>query len=420
MPILNLFPKLDTKTALTIQLNYPSGYSGTSSISIYVNSTLYGTYTTSTSGYLSTTVDYGSIQVVVNSVPTNCNIPSSQSQTSSGGDSLSFTFAVTASTATLMIQLNYPSGYSGVSGVSVYVNGSIYGTYNTSTSGYLQTTVGYGTIQVIVTSVPSGLKIPSSQTQTSTGGDTLTYTFAVTALVTYTVSFTSSQSWTVPTGVTSITAFLVGGGGGGGRGYQTSGGGTAWGGGGGGGGYSTNTTLSVTSGESLSIGIGTGGTSGSSTGGTGGTSQILRSSTVLASASGGAGGYGSSSSSSASGASYGGAGGSGGGAGGYYGYGGGKVDDIIYSPGSGGTNGGSGGSNSVYSGGSGQGNSTYCSYTGVYYSAGGTGGYASSIVSPSSGSANTGNGGGGGYSVSGSYSYGAAGGSGIIIVRYTS
>ena len=62
-------------------------------------------------------------------------------------------------------------------------------------------------------------------------------------------AFVSSGTWTVPAGVTSVSALLVAGGGGGGR----------YGGGGGAGGILYNTSTTVTPGQSLQVVIGSGG-----------------------------------------------------------------------------------------------------------------------------------------------------------------
>ncbi len=102
-----------------------------------------------------------------------------------------------------------------------------------------------------------------------------------------------SDTFTVPTGVTSITVEMWGGAGGGG-----GGGSNAAGGAGGGGGF-VRATLNVTPGEVLNLYVGGGGGfgAGSATnsgvgGGGGGYSSLYRSSTPLAIAAGGAGGGG--------------------------------------------------------------------------------------------------------------------------------
>lgn len=111
----------------------------------------------------------------------------------------------------------------------------------------------------------------------------------------YVYNAAGSRTFTVPTGVTSLTVKLWGGGGGGGAGG--AGGGTAGtnaGGAGGGGGYVT-ATLAVTAGEVLNIDVGAGGSAANenSAGGSGGGySAIRRSSTMLLIAGGGGGGGG--------------------------------------------------------------------------------------------------------------------------------
>jgi uncharacterized repeat protein (TIGR01451 family) len=100
-----------------------------------------------------------------------------------------------------------------------------------------------------------------------------------------TVTFTSSGSWTVPAGVTTVTVEAWGGGGAGGGQNQNSDGG----GGGGGGAYAKSTGVAVTPGSSIAITVGAGGVAASGgTGGTGGDSSFINSSTVMAK--GGAGG----------------------------------------------------------------------------------------------------------------------------------
>jgi hypothetical protein len=70
------------------------------------------------------------------------------------------------------------------------------------------------------------------------------------------VSFTSSTTWTVPGGVTSVKVLVVGGGGGGGE---------SIGGGGGGGGVIYNESYSVTAGNSIIVTVGAGGAGGDGT-----------------------------------------------------------------------------------------------------------------------------------------------------------
>jgi hypothetical protein len=97
--------------------------------------------------------------------------------------------------------------------------------------------------------------------------------------------FTSSGTFTVPSGVTSVLVTLIGGGGGGSKGRGTD----APGSGGGSGGVYYRTPVTVTSGSSISVTIGAGGAGGAGTtynGSAGGTSSF---GTYL-SATGGAGG----------------------------------------------------------------------------------------------------------------------------------
>ena len=106
------------------------------------------------------------------------------------------------------------------------------------------------------------------------------------------VAFTTAgtTSWTVPAGVTSICAVLVGGGGGG-AGHSTTN--VAGSGGGAGGGLRWINNLAVTPGETLTIVVGAGGTAGTTTsnnGGSGGQSRIARGGNILVFANGGAGG----------------------------------------------------------------------------------------------------------------------------------
>ena len=106
--------------------------------------------------------------------------------------------------------------------------------------------------------------------------------------------FTSTGTFTVPSGVTSISAVCVGGGGGG----TYSGSADR---GGGGGGLRYITTLAVTPGESLSVVVGSGGITGSALATSGGNSSISRGATVLLEAGGGTGGYNGTGASGASG-----------------------------------------------------------------------------------------------------------------------
>jgi len=98
-------------------------------------------------------------------------------------------------------------------------------------------------------------------------------------------TFTTSASFVVPAGVTSISAVAVGGGGGGGGGTDGSNGG----GGGGGGALAYVNSIAVTPAETLTIVVGASGTGGAglNVGTSGGLSSIARSATILLQANGG-------------------------------------------------------------------------------------------------------------------------------------
>ena len=233
-------------------------------------------------------------------------------------------------------------------------------------------------------------------------------------------SFTSSGSWTAPTGVTSVDYLVVGGG---------AGGASASGGGGGGAGAFRSGTLSVTPGTTYSITVGEGGAGGSSSVGANGSDSIFSSITSNG------GGGGGTSSGVANGNASGGGGGNGGsaGAGGTYGNAGGSGGTATVGGGGGGASaagtagvgspywgyghGGAGSASSItgasvtYSGGGGGG--VNHSGAGGNGGAGGGGGGASITQTPGNGTANTGGGGGG---TSGNKD-GGAGGSGIVVIK---
>ncbi len=108
-----------------------------------------------------------------------------------------------------------------------------------------------------------------------------------------TQTFISSDNFTVPEGVTSVTIFCWGAGGGGGTGGEFLG--TNYSGGGGGGGGFSGGTLTVNQGDIITITVGTGGSGATSAsftaGGSGGNSVVQHSSGTLT-ASGGDGGVG--------------------------------------------------------------------------------------------------------------------------------
>lgn len=267
--------------------------------------------------------------------------------------------------------------------------------------------------------------------------------------------FTSSGSFTIPSGVTQADIFCVGGGGGGGAGRGGNGTGASGGsqrqnsGGGGGGGYTASKlNYAVSPGAVFAVTIGAGGAGGETgyatvspkTGGTGGTSSF---GSVL-SASGGKGGQGGRGySEPANVGGYGGAGGSGGG-------GGNGTDGTNLKGVSGGSNGGNGAvgskagskhsagaggagqgtttrafgesSNTLYAGGGGSGPVGYSAWDRDYSGAGGSGGGGKGSDQGGAGTANTGGGGGGSGCTQNDLTAcparaGGAGGSGVVLVR---
>ena len=100
-----------------------------------------------------------------------------------------------------------------------------------------------------------------------------------------TVPFTTSDTWTVPCGVTEVTIEAIGGGGGGGGVYEESFKASA----GGGGGAYAKSTVNVTAGEVLTITVGDGGSSLYISSAPGGESKVSRGSTTLVKAVGGGG-----------------------------------------------------------------------------------------------------------------------------------
>lgn len=252
-----------------------------------------------------------------------------------------------------------------------------------------------------------------------------------------TVTFTSSQSWVVPGGVSSVQALVVAGGGGGG----------SFGGGGGGGGVIYNAAYSVTPGNIIPVTVGKGGYgdydfdgtgdngensvfgSLTSIGGGGGGSMFYNTSGGIPGANGGSGGGGSNTyrttASPPGGEGVSGQGHAGGNGGGsaapWFGGGGGGAASVGSPGGSGGGDGGAGIANSItgttkyYAGGGGGAVYTFSS-PGVGGVGGGGDGGKESSPQPNgvSGTANTGGGGGGGSLGR----VGGDGGSGVVIVKY--
>lgn len=222
--------------------------------------------------------------------------------------------------------------------------------------------------------------------------------------------FTYSRQWTVPSGVYSVECFLVGGGGGGSGTYDDD---RSEASNGGGGGRTTRSSISVTPGETLQVVVGSGGETWVSGANNGGWSYIARSGNWLISAQGGDAGLekdGSGSGGSGGGgrmAAYGdsGAGGKDGSDGGYSHYRRSSSGNLMGNP--------------IYNGGTGQ-HSTTKDWNGTLYSTGGFGGNRDDGGMTSvSGKANTGDGGGGsGHDNGVGTSYGGAGGSGIVLIRW--
>jgi hypothetical protein len=259
----------------------------------------------------------------------------------------------------------------------------------------------------VTTTVPtSGLQLNINPSSTPTSETAAVGQQAYTTAGTYT--------FTVPGGVTSISAVCIGGGGGGGGSEDSD----EPGGGGGGGALAYQSSIAVTPGESLTVVVGAGGVSGnpSGNGGAGGQSRIHRSETNLVAANGGGGGnHGRNSTTAAAGGTVvtgtGGAGGSGGapngartssngsgggGAGGYSGAGGNGAEWDGAPAATAGAGGGGGG------GGFGTGNTTR---------GGGGVGILGSGANGAAGGSNT-SGGGGSGGATGTFAGGAYGGGG--------
>jgi hypothetical protein len=109
-----------------------------------------------------------------------------------------------------------------------------------------------------------------------------------------TLGVTSTFTWTVPPGVTSISALCVGGGGGQGGEYQVIGQSLKHGGGGGGGALAYSNNIAVTPGATITVIVGGAGKIGNINrdGGAGGASSVKTSTnTIVCQAGGGGGGY---------------------------------------------------------------------------------------------------------------------------------
>lgn len=226
------------------------------------------------------------------------------------------------------------------------------------------------------------------------------YDYAVSSAATPTiVTITSSQTWNVPNGVTSLIIQAWGGGGGGQRGVGTADGGSS-GGGGGGGEYRSSVENSL--GATLTISVGVGGSMGSN----GGDTSVTGGDKNVTAKGGGAGGIG------ATGAGIGGTGGTG-----QVGYSGGNgYKGVNFNAGQSGPGGG-GGSSAGYSA---NGNAATSISGATAPSGGGNGGSKGSAGGTGeTGSIPGGGGGGGDARTTSPYAgNGGAGGSGQVIITY--
>lgn len=243
-------------------------------------------------------------------------------------------------------------------------------------------------------------------------------------------AFTSSTTYTIPSGVRSINIHLTGGGGAGRASYGSD----YWAGGGGGGGYTTyKTGIAVVPGNIVTITVGAGGTetstSTTSNKKTGGDTTVTINNTAATSLTA-EGGY----TAGYMHAIYGGDGGSGGGHGSDFTYGafecgtaGAKNGASASGTGQGTTTYEFGNSSAtLYSGGGGggggtryhSGSSTTYTYTGQAGGDGGGGKGADNGGTAVAGSAGTGGGGGGGYYNGSTNRVGASGGSGCVVISW--
>lgn len=242
-------------------------------------------------------------------------------------------------------------------------------------------------------------------------------------------TFTSgSGTFTAPAGVTQVEYLVVGGGGGGGG--IPAGGNPGGAGGGGAGGYATG-TLSASPGSPVTVTVGDGGAGGVGDVSQGGNGQGSSFGSITAGGGGGGASWTSGGSVGVDGEN-----GASGGGGRFSGTGGsgtaqgnpGGDGDL---GGGGGGGAGSAGANGIgapstfdgYGGGGGGGVANNITGASMTYAAGGNGGdygIAGPRASGSAGTANTGNGGGGASGSNGGGAFdGAAGGSGIVVIRYT-
>ena len=177
-------------------------------------------------------------------------------------------------------------------GKLLVAGGSLYYVGGQDTNGASQSTIYYATPST--GSIPSWstttISLPASRTQfgAAVWNNRLYVVAGNTGTANQVIYNTAgTASYTVPTGVSSLTVKAWGAGGGGGGGSGS----TGAGGNGGGGGFSQS-TITVTSGETLTVNVGTAGKATGNGGGGGGFSALLRSTTYLLQAGGGGGGGG--------------------------------------------------------------------------------------------------------------------------------
>ena len=255
-----------------------------------------------------------------------------------------------------------------------------------------------------------------------------TFTSGSTVYVVNTFTATGSENWTVPFGVSSIDALVVGGGGGGG---------TDGGNGGGGGELRTISSYSVSAGEVLTASVGNGGAGAiwNGSAATGGSATRLgNGGTYFLVANGGSAGIGWSNAQNYAAGGTGGSGGTGaqGGQGGVNRY---QQNEGIGGNGSNGPTSNLATNTTTYYGGGGGGGScwgsinsgTFAGTSGGLGGGGGGAGHTQYVGSPAgtNGTPNTGGGGGGGAACDGGTqngvnqrTAGGAGGSGVIVIRY--
>jgi N-acetylneuraminic acid mutarotase len=177
-------------------------------------------------------------------------------------------------------------------GKLLVAGGSLYYVGGQDTNGASQSTIYYATPST--GSIPSWstatTSLPASRTQfgAAVWNNRLYVVAGNTGTANQVIYNTAgTASYTVPTGISSLTVKAWGAGGGGGGGSGS----TGAGGSGGGGGFSQS-TITVTPGETLTVNVGTAGKATGSGGGGGGFSALLRSTTYLLQAGGGGGGGG--------------------------------------------------------------------------------------------------------------------------------